>query len=204
MTASGDDTCRGTHQHPGGRRSRPASSTACGLAARQSPVLIRRAPSRQSRTGAPQRRHRLRASGVAATAAHAATSSAAPARPAPRVAGRPAEQQRQTIEQAAATLNTPPARIRALVDQERDRRELEKYRLDNIPVTRAREFLEHELAREPGLTRAEVAHRMGIHRADFDRAFGYAPAKHGAMQTRVGIATASRALGRAPYELEGC
>lgn len=75
------------------------------------------------------------------------------------------------------------------------------------PVTRARDFLEHELAREPGLTRAEVAHRMGIHRADFDRAFGYAPAKHGGMQTRVGIATASRlvrALGRAPYEPEGC
>jgi len=122
---------------------------------------------------------------------------------APSVAGRLVEQQGQTIEQAAATLNTPPARIRALVDHERDRRELEKYRLDSSPVTRARDFLEHELAREPGLTRAEVAHRMGIHRADFDRAFGYAPAKHGAMQTRVGIATASR-LVRAAYELEGC
>jgi len=124
-----------------------------------------------------------------------------------RVAWRLVDQQGQTIEQAAATLNTPPVRIRALVDQERDRRELEKYRLDSIPVKRARDFLEHELAREPGLTRAEVADRMGIHRADFDRALGYAPAKHGAMQTRVGIATASRlvrALGRAPYELEGC
>ncbi len=48
---------------------------------------------------------------------------------------------------------------------------------------------------EPGLTRAELAHRVGIHRADFDRAFGYAPAKHGAMQTSVGIATASRLVG---------
>jgi hypothetical protein len=48
---------------------------------------------------------------------------------------------------------------------------------------------------------------MGISQADFDRAFGYAPAKRGAKQTRVGIATASRlvrALGRAPYELDGC
>ncbi len=84
-----------------------------------------------------------------------------------------------------------------------DRRELEKYRLDSIPVTRARDFLASGLAREPGLTRLEVAHRMGIHQADFDRAFGYAPAKHGAMQTRVGIATASCPV-RAPYELDGC
>ena len=37
---------------------------------------------------------------------------------APSVAGRLVDQQGQTIEQAAATLNTPPARIRALVDQE--------------------------------------------------------------------------------------
>jgi hypothetical protein len=61
--------------------------------------------------------------------------------------------------------------------------------------------------RDPGLTRAEVAHRMGVRRADFDRAFGYAAAKHGARQTSVGVSTASRlarALGRAPYELEGC
>jgi hypothetical protein len=97
--------------------------------------------------------------------------------------------------------------VHRLVEDERDRLELEKYRLDSIPVARARAFLERELARDPGLTRAEVAHRMGVRQADFDRAFGYAPAKHGALQTRVGIATASRlvrALGRAPYELEGC
>ncbi len=116
-----------------------------------------------------------------------------------RATGRAA---RPEIDRAAATLNTPPARRSGA-----DRRELEKSRLDSIPVTRARDFLEHDIAREPGLTRLEVAHRMGIPRADFDRAFGYAPAKHGAMQTRVGIATTSRpvrALGRAPYELEGC
>ncbi len=124
-----------------------------------------------------------------------------------RIAWRLVDQQGHTIEQAAATLDLPPAQVSELVNQERDRQELERYRLDSIPVMRARTFLEHELARTPELTRAEVAHRMGIHRADFDRAFGYAPAKHGAMQTRVGIATASRlvrALGRAPYELEGC
>jgi plasmid maintenance system antidote protein VapI len=124
-----------------------------------------------------------------------------------RVAWRLVDDQGHSIEQAAARLNVPPAQVRELVDQERDRRELEKYRLDSIPVSRARAFLERELARDPWLTRAEVAHRMSIRQADFDRSFGYAPAKHGAMQTRVGIATASRlvrALGRAPHELDGC
>jgi len=124
-----------------------------------------------------------------------------------RIAWRLVDEQGQTIDHAATRLRLTTAQVRWLVEDERDRQELEKYRLDTIPVTRARTFLEHELARNPELTRAEVAHRMGIHRADFDRAFGYAPTKHGAMQTRVGIATASRlvrALGRAPNELEGC
>jgi plasmid maintenance system antidote protein VapI len=124
-----------------------------------------------------------------------------------RLAWRLVDQQGHTLEQVAATLGLPPARVRELVEDERDRRELETYRLDSIPVTRAHAFLEYELARDPGLTRAEVAHRLGVYQADFDRTFGYAPAKHGAMQSRVGIATASRlvrALGRAPHELEGC
>ena len=124
-----------------------------------------------------------------------------------RVAWRLVDEQKQTIQQAAAKLGLPPARVRELVENERDRRELDQYRLDSIPVTRARAFLEHELARDSDLTRAEVAHRMGIRQADFDRAFGYSPAKRGAMQTRVSIATASRlvrALGRAPHELDGC
>jgi hypothetical protein len=124
-----------------------------------------------------------------------------------RAAWRLVDQQGHTIEQAAARLGLPSTRVGELLEEERDRRELEKYRLDSIPVPRARAFLEHELARDPWLTRAEVAHRMGVRQADFDRTFGYAPAKHGAVQTRVGIETASRlvrALGRAPYELDGC
>jgi len=124
-----------------------------------------------------------------------------------RIAWRLVEQQDQTLEDAATRLDLMPAQVRELVDDERDRRELDAYRLDSIPVARARAFLERELARDPWLTRAEVAHRMGVRQGDFDRSFGYAPAKHGRPQTRVSVATASRlarALGRAPYELDGC
>ena len=124
-----------------------------------------------------------------------------------RIAWRLVDQQDHTIEQAATRLNLMPAEVRDLVDDERDRRELDEYRIDSIPVARARAFLERELARDPWLTRAEVAHRMGVRQADFDRSLGYSPAKRGGMQAKVSIATASRlarALGRAPYELDGC
>ena len=114
-----------------------------------------------------------------------------------------------TVERAAGVMRMPAARIRLLVEQERDRRELAAYRIDSIPTARARAFLERELQRDPTLTRAEVAHRMNMNQADFDRQFGYAKSKHGngATQRRIGVATASRlalALGRAPNELEGC
>lgn len=57
-----------------------------------------------------------------------------------------------TIAQAATRLDLTPSQIRELVKDERDRRELKKYRLDSTPVTRARAFLEHEFARDPELT----------------------------------------------------
>ncbi|MGH2945509.1 MAG: hypothetical protein ACRDPC_04490 [Solirubrobacteraceae bacterium] len=119
------------------------------------------------------------------------------------------DRQGDTVEQAAGKMNLPPARVRALVQDERDRRELAAYRVDSIPVARVRAFLERELDRDPSLSRAEVAHRMGMHQSDFDRAFGFAPAKGrgGVPQDNVRISTATRlarALGRAPVEIEGC
>ena len=101
------------------------------------------------------------------------------------------------------------ARVRMLLAHERDRLALVEYRLDSIPTERARSLLDREMARDPTLTRAEIAHRMNMDQADLDRQLGYAKAKkrNGAKQTRVGIPLASRltlALGRAPNELEGC
>jgi hypothetical protein len=114
-----------------------------------------------------------------------------------------------TIDEAAAVMCLPAARVRVLVAQERDRLELAEHRINSIPIERARAFLEREMERDPSLTRAEVAHRMNMSQADFDHQFGYADAKtaNGAKQERVGIPLASRltlALGRAPHELEGC
>jgi hypothetical protein len=115
----------------------------------------------------------------------------------------------RTIEEAAAVLRLPTASVRVLVAHERDRLELGEYRINSIPTARARAFLEREMQRDPSLTRAEVAHRMNMTQADFDRQFGYAAAKktNGATQQRVGIPLASNlalALGRAPHDLDGC
>jgi plasmid maintenance system antidote protein VapI len=113
-----------------------------------------------------------------------------------------------TVDEAAAKMQLPSERVCELLRAERERRELAAYRIDSIPTARARAFLERELQRDPSLSRAEVAHRMGMAQSDFDRAFGYAPVKGGGRRQRsVTIPTASRlarALGRAPVDLEGC
>jgi hypothetical protein len=126
-----------------------------------------------------------------------------------RVASRLVDEQQLTVEQAAAQMRLPVKRVRALLAEERDRRELQAYRISSIPVARVRAFLEHELNRDPSLSRAEIARRMGMHQTDFDRAFGFAPAKGrgGAPQTSVRVSTATRlarALGHAPVDIDGC
>lgn len=112
-----------------------------------------------------------------------------------------------TCEEAAARVGLSPRRVRVLAAHERDRQELEQFKLDSVPTARVRAFLERELERDPELTRAELAHRLCVRQADFDRQLGYEPTKSGERQHRVGIPAASRlvvALGRAPYELDGC
>ena len=104
-------------------------------------------------------------------------------------------------------MHLTPARVRLLVAQERDRQDLERYRLNMISTERVRTFLEHELKRTPGLNRAEIAHYLDMKQIDLDRQLGYEPGKNGRRQRNVGIEAASRlviALGRAPHELDGC
>ena len=110
-------------------------------------------------------------------------------------------------EDAAARMRLTPEQVRLLVAQERDRQDLARYRLNMIPTERVRAFLEHELARTPGLNRAEVAHYLDMKQIDLDRQLGYEPGKNGRRQRNVRVEAASRlviALGRAPHELDGC
>ena len=110
-------------------------------------------------------------------------------------------------EDAAARMRLTHEQVRLLVAQERDRRDLARYRLNMIPTERVRAFLERELTRTPGLNRAEVAHYLDMKQIDLDRQLGYEPGKNGRRQRSVRVEAASRlviALGRAPHELDGC
>ena len=111
------------------------------------------------------------------------------------------------MSEVAARMRLTPEQVRLLAAQERDRKDLARYRLNMIPTERVRAFLEHELARTPGLNRAEVAHYLDMKQIDLDRQLGYEPGKNGRRQRNVRVEAASRlviALGRAPHELDGC
>jgi hypothetical protein len=112
-------------------------------------------------------------------------------------------------EAAADRMGLSVARVMLLVEHERDRRDRQRFKRDSIPITWSQQIIAQELARDPELTHAEIAHRMNMHQADFEIQFGYSQTKdgNGKRQERVGIPQASRlmiALGRAPNELEGC
>lgn len=115
-------------------------------------------------------------------------------------------ERRHTVEETASVMRITPARVRALVEQEADRRELRNYRCDSIPVARTRAVINDALARDPHLTLAQIARWVDMRQADFERAF-LGKSKHGSAKQRVNVASASRlmlALGRPPYELPGC
>jgi hypothetical protein len=114
-----------------------------------------------------------------------------------------------SAQEAAMRMKLSPGEVRRLVALHRDALELKALKQDSIPVARLRAFFDAELARQPGLTRAEVARRLQISQSDLDRRLGYRATKHSAApdMRRVGIQQAGetvRALGRAPHELEGC
>ena len=113
------------------------------------------------------------------------------------------------VEDTAARMGLSAALVRRLEKLHGEWLELTRLKLDSIPARCARDFLEAELRRRPGLTRAAVARRMGITQSELDRMVGYASTANSrpAAERRIGIAAASRlarALGRAPHELEGC
>jgi hypothetical protein len=103
-------------------------------------------------------------------------------------------------------MKLPARRVRELVAEEADRRELKAFKCDSIPVALTKTVIADELARDPNLTVGDIAHWLEMRQIDFERAF-LGKATRGRAKARVNVASASRlmlALGRAPNELPGC
>ena len=115
-------------------------------------------------------------------------------------------EQGESHEAAARVMGLSPAKVKELVAEEADRRELRSLRCDSIPVQLTRSVVEEALARDPDLTLGEIAHWLDMRQADFERAF-LGKGRDGRPKRRVTVSSASRlmiALGRAPNELPGC
>ena len=115
-------------------------------------------------------------------------------------------QRGESVEVAAERMGAAPNRVRDLVAQEAERRELRSLRCDSIPVQLTRSVIEAALNRDPELTVSEIAHWLDMHQSDFERAFLGKPSA-GRPKRRVNVSSASRlmiALGHAPNELPGC
>ena len=109
------------------------------------------------------------------------------------------------VEVVAARMGVTGGRVRVLVTQEDERRELQRYRGNQVPVERVRALVELELERNPELTRALLARSLQTSQINVDRQLGYLPGPTGARQRRVSVRVASQvaiALGHAPYEID--
>ena len=114
-----------------------------------------------------------------------------------------------SLEQAAARMRLTVRQVQRFVALHDDWLELRSLRRNTTSAQAALAMLYTEQRRQPGLSRAEVARRMGKAQTDLDRMLGLASAKGSAdpAKRRINIVTASalaRALGRAPHELDGC
>jgi hypothetical protein len=96
----------------------------------------------------------------------------------------------ETLESAARIMKLTPERVRELVGDETDRRELGSFKCDSIPIQLTRSVIEQALAGDPDLTIGEIAHWLDMRQADFERAF-LGKAKGGRTKSRVNVSAAS-------------
>ncbi len=111
-----------------------------------------------------------------------------------------------SVEDAAGRMGLTAGRVRVLVGQEEERRDLQQYRANQIPVERVRSLVEREMALDPQFTRAHLAHYLRVHQIDVDRQLGYTTGPGGRTQRYMSLQAASRvaiALGHAPREVDG-
>ena len=89
-----------------------------------------------------------------------------------------------------------PERVRELVEAEDDRRELEGFKCDSIPVQRTRAVIADALARDPDLTIGEIARWLEMRQVDFERAF-LGKGRNGRPKRRVNVCERESADDRA-------
>ena len=112
----------------------------------------------------------------------------------------------ESLEGAASIMNLAPRGVEELVAAEDDRRELESFRCDSIPVQLTRAVIDEALARNRDVTIGRIAAWLDMPQSDFERAY-LGKSKDGRPKRRVNVSSASRlmiALGRAPNDLPGC
>jgi hypothetical protein len=119
------------------------------------------------------------------------------------------------LEYIANDMRISLPRVRRLIEEEKDFRDLQRYRCEKVPVQRIQQLVEDSRRQDPTLTPAAIGTRAGYtSRIEFERLLGYAPTSESQrngkvypkrLRTSISVASAGRivrALGRAPWEIE--
>ena len=77
-----------------------------------------------------------------------------------------------SYREAGERMGLTPERVRLLVGQERDHRDLKRFRLNFVATESVRAFVERELQRDQELTHAKLAEFIGMRQIDLERQLG--------------------------------
>jgi hypothetical protein len=125
-------------------------------------------------------------------------------------------EQGMSLAQIAAKMTVGVPRAERLIELENDRRDLEQYRCNTVPVESIQRLVSERQEQDPSLTLGKLAGLAGHKsRISFERLLGYAPTaattKNGKryparLNTTISVQAAGpivRALGYAPHEIPG-
>jgi hypothetical protein len=122
-----------------------------------------------------------------------------------------------SVADTAAQMGLTAARVERLLEEEADRRTVVQFRQDKVDNAPLRQRFLERRRRDPALTSAELAHRLGTSPIQVERWLGLRPtaakvdrrgrAYPGRVLTTISVENAgrlARAMGYAPCELDGC
>jgi DNA-binding transcriptional regulator LsrR (DeoR family) len=125
------------------------------------------------------------------------------------------EQDGLTDPQIAARLGIGIPRVRRLLEEAGQLRDLEHYKIDSIPLAAIRELVEQRLKDDPTLTQTRLAKLLQTDRTELRRALGLQPTaartingehRPGRVREEITVEMAGRivqALGIPPHEIPG-